>query len=237
MSLRRTLALSLLIGIAVPAVAHADGLFIPFIGVNFGGGSGRQLSAAIDAKRVAWGGSFAYMGNGVLGLEADVAHSPDFFGRTDLGGSSVLTATGNLLVGIPIGGQHGVGFRPYALVGLGLIRSQVDAFGNALSRDVNNLGWDFGGGAMFFFGTHVGLRADLRYFRTFGDLHLAQATRVVQPRHLREQTQRVRLLHTAPFHRFASNDSVAASHHRLPTSLDSAPPRLPSSPLALTCRH
>jgi len=184
MSLRRTLALCLLIGIAVPAVAHADGLFIPFIGVNFGGGSGRQLSAAIDAKRVAWGGSFAYMGNGVLGLEADVAHSPDFFGRTDLGGSSVLTATGNLLVGIPIGGQHGVGFRPYALVGLGLIRSQVDAFGNALSRDVNNLGWDFGGGAMFFFGTHVGLRADLRYFRTFGDLHLDLTDVLDRPRNL-----------------------------------------------------
>jgi opacity protein-like surface antigen len=185
MSLRRTLALSLLIGIAVPAVAHADGLFIPLIGVNFGGKSGRQLSAAIDAKRVAWGGSLAYMGSGVLGLEADIAHSHDFFGRTDLGGSSVLTATGNLLVGIPIGGQQGVGFRPYALVGLGLIRSQVDAFGNTLSRDVNNLGWDFGGGAMFFFGTHVGLRADLRYFRTFGDLHLDLTEVLDRPRNPR----------------------------------------------------
>ena len=184
MSLTRTLALSLLIGMAVPAAARADGLFVPFIGVNFGGRSGHQLSAAIDAERLNLGGSLAYMGGGVLGLEADIANSPDFFGETDLGGSSVLTATGNLLVGIPIGGQHGVGFRPYALVGLGLIRSQVDAFGNALSRDVNNLGWDFGGGAMFFFGTHVGLRADLRYFRTFGDLHLDLTDVLDRPRNL-----------------------------------------------------
>ena len=124
------------------------------------------------------------MGGGVLGLEADIANSPDFFGKTDLGGSSVLTATGNLLFGIPIGGQHGVGFRPYALVGLGVIRSQVDTFGDALRRDENNLAWDFGGGVMFFFATHVGLRAELRYFRTFGDLHFDLTDLFDRPRNL-----------------------------------------------------
>jgi hypothetical protein len=112
MSLTRTLALSLLVGLVAPAAARADGLFVPFIGVNFGGNSGRALSAAIDAERLDWGMSLAYMGGGVLGLEADLANSPDFYGKTDLGGSSVLTATGNLVIGIPIGGQHGVGFRP-----------------------------------------------------------------------------------------------------------------------------
>jgi opacity protein-like surface antigen len=170
MSFKRTLTLSLLLGLAAPAAASADGLFVPFIGVNFGGNSGRELSAAIDAERVDWGVSLAYMGGGVLGLEADIANSPDFFGKTDLGGSSVLTATGNLVFGIPIGGQHGVGFRPYALAGLGLIRSRVNTLGDPLRRDENDFAWDFGGGAMFFFGTHVGLRAEVRYFRTFGDL-------------------------------------------------------------------
>jgi opacity protein-like surface antigen len=170
MSITRTLSLGLLLGLAAPAVARADGLFVPFIGVNFGGNSGSELSAAIDAERLDWGVSLAYMGAGVLGLEADIANSPDFFGKTDLGGSSVLTATGNLLLGIPIGGQQGVGFRPYALVGLGVIRSRVNTFGDPLRRDESDLAWDFGGGAMFFFGTHVGLRAEVRYFRTFGDL-------------------------------------------------------------------
>jgi opacity protein-like surface antigen len=153
-----------------PAAASADGMIVPFIGVNFGGNSGKELSAAIDAERLDWGVSFAYMGGGVLGLEADVANSPDFFGKSDLGGSSVLTATGNLLLGIPIGGQQGVGFRPYALVGLGVIRSRVDTFGEAFSQDETEIAWDFGGGAMFFFGTSVGLRAEVRYFRSFGDL-------------------------------------------------------------------
>ncbi len=167
----RTLVLALVVGIVTPAVARADGMIIPFYGVNFGGNSGQEISNAIDAKRFDWGVSFAFMGAGVLGLEADIARSPDFYGRTDVGGSSVLTATGNLLVGVPIGGQKGVGFRPYALAGLGVIRSKVDAFSNVLSLDNSKPAWDFGGGAMFFLGSHVGLRGDIRYFRTFGDVN------------------------------------------------------------------
>ena len=170
MSLRRALLLTGLLATFAPASARADGLLIPFLGVNFGGNSGKELSDAIDAKRFDWGLSLAYMGAGVLGLEADIGHSPDFYGRTDVGGSSVLTATGNLLLGIPIGGQKGVGFRPYAAAGLGVIRSNVDAFTDVLSLDNSKFAWDFGGGAMFFFGSHVGLRGDLRYFRTFGDV-------------------------------------------------------------------
>jgi opacity protein-like surface antigen len=170
MSIRRTLALSLLLGIVSPAAARADGMIIPFVGVNFGGNSGKELSNAIDAKRFDWGFSAAYMGAGVLGVEADIARSPDFYGKTDLGGSSVLTATGNLLLGVPIGGQKGVGFRPYAVAGLGVIRSNVDALGNVTGSDDNQAAWDFGGGAMFFFANHVGVRGEVRYFRTFSDV-------------------------------------------------------------------
>lgn len=168
MSLRRTLAMVLLLGVGTPAAARADGMIIPFLGVNFGGNSGKAIADAIDAKRFDWGVSFAFMGGGVLGLEADIARSPDFYGKTDIGGSSVFTATGNLLFGVPIGGQKGVGFRPYALAGLGVVRSKVDAFTDVLNFDNSKAAWDFGGGAMFFFGNNVGIRGDVRYFRTFG---------------------------------------------------------------------
>ena len=170
MSFSRSLAVGLLLAVAAPRAARADGLIIPFAGVNFAGNSGHELSDAIDAKRFDWGVSFAYMGAGVVGIEADIAQSPDFFGKTDVGGSSVLTATGNLLLGIPFGGQHGVGIRPYALVGLGVVRAKVDAFGALENMDSSKAAWDFGGGVMFFFATHVGVRAELRYFRTFGDV-------------------------------------------------------------------
>jgi opacity protein-like surface antigen len=166
MSPGRTLGAALLLLVLTPAAARADGMIIPFAGVNFGGDSGKELEDAFDASRFNWGVSFAYMGGGVLGLEADIGYSPDFFGKTDIGGSSVLTVTGNLLLGIPLGGQRGFGIRPYALVGVGLIRSQVNAF-DLFEIDSNKAAWDFGGGVMLFFGTHVGVRADLRYFRTF----------------------------------------------------------------------
>jgi len=161
---------SLVLGMVTPAVARADGMIIPFAGINFGVNSRTELSDAVDAKRLDWGVTFAYMGGGILGIEGDIGYSPDFFGKTDIGGSSVLTATGNLLLGIPIGGQKGVGVRPYALVGLGVVRTKVDAFSNVLSFDNSKAAWDFGGGLMFFFGTNVGVRADLRYFRTIGNV-------------------------------------------------------------------
>jgi len=172
MSLTRTLALSLLVGLVAPTAARADGLFVPFIGVNFGGNSGRALSAAIDAERLDWGMSLAYMGGGVLGLEADLANSPDFYGKTDLGGSNAFTATGNVLVGIPFGGQHGFGVRPYGVVGTGLLRSKSDFGTDVAEIDENDLTWSAGGGVLMFFGSNAGLRFDVRYFRTFDDLEI-----------------------------------------------------------------
>jgi hypothetical protein len=170
MILKRTLALTLLLVTVVPRAARADGFIIPFVGVNFAGDSGKELSDAADAKRFDWGASFAYMGGGVFGAEADVGYSPDFFGKTDVGGSSVLTLTGNLLLGVPIGGQQGFGIRPYGLVGLGLIRTDVNAFGDVFDLDNTNGAWDFGAGVMLFFG-HVGVRGEVRYFRTLGDVN------------------------------------------------------------------
>ena len=175
MSIKRTLALSLLLAALAPAPARADGMLIPFIGVNFAGTSRTGISNALDAERFDWGASLAYMGGGFLGVEADFSYSPDFYGRTDLGGSNVMTLMGNLLIGIPFGGQTGVGIRPYALAGLGMIRSEFDAFGDALSFDNSKAGWNVGGGAMFFFGTHVGLRAEVRYFRTFSAIDFIDA--------------------------------------------------------------
>src|SRR5262245_39396824 len=163
----RTTILTLFLTVIGPAAAFADGFFTPFAGVNFAGRAGDALADAFDAKRFDWGVSFAFMGGGILGMEAEIAHSPDFYGRTDLGNSSVLTATGNLLIGIPFGGQQVVGFRPYFVAGLGVIRSDVSGVGGGISDSENDVAWSTGGGAMFFFGDHVGLRADLRYFRTF----------------------------------------------------------------------
>jgi opacity protein-like surface antigen len=167
MSLKRSFVMGLLLTVLTPGAAWADGFIIPFLGVNFGGDSGKELSDAVDASRFNWGVSFAWMGGGVFGVEGDVGYSPDFFGKTDAGGSSVLSLMGNLLLGVPFGGQAGFGVRPYGLVGVGVVRPEGDAFPTAQAFGENKVAWNFGGGVMLFFASHVGVRADLRYVRTF----------------------------------------------------------------------
>ena len=163
-------ALAALVLAAVPA--RADVLFIPFFGVNFGGDSGKELSEAFETSQFNWGASLAFMGAGVFGFEADFGFSPDFYGKTDAGGSNAVTATGNLILGIPFGGQKGFGIRPYGVVGAGLLKSTSD-FGSSIAEiDENNVTWSAGGGVVLFFGTRAGIRFDARYFRTFDDLEI-----------------------------------------------------------------
>jgi opacity protein-like surface antigen len=163
----RTLVMAALLCGLSAGTARADGLFIPFIGVNFGGDAGSEFGDALDASRFNWGASLGWMGGGVIGFEGDFGYSPDFFGKTDLGGSSVLTAFGNVLLGVPFGGQQGFGIRPYGLVGIGALYPEGDAFADQLELSEWKIGWDFGGGVMMFFTSHFGLRGDVRYFRTF----------------------------------------------------------------------
>ena len=170
--LKRLLLASAFVITLAPAPASADGWIIPFVGVNFAGDSGQALSNAVDASRLNWGASLGAMGGGIFGIEGDFGYSPDFYGKNDVGGSNVLTAMGSLVLGVPIGGQQGFGVRPYGLFGLGLIRSSVETFGDLSKVQADDFGWNFGGGVMIFFANHVGLRGDLRYFRTFGDTDL-----------------------------------------------------------------
>jgi hypothetical protein len=155
-----------------PTPARADGFFIPFFGVNFGGDSGREFSDAFDTKQFNWGASLGWMGGGVFGFEGDFGFSPDFYGATDSGGSNAFTATGNVILGVPLGGQKGFGVRPYGLVGMGVLSSRSDFGIGGSEIDENSVTWSAGGGVMVFFGTHVGIRGDLRYFRTFDDLEI-----------------------------------------------------------------
>jgi hypothetical protein len=168
----RTIYAALVAIMLVPAPTRADTLLIPFFGVNFGGDSGQEFSDAFDTSQYNWGASISFMGGGVFGVEGDIGYSPDFYGKTDVGGSNVLTVTGNLVIGVPFGGQQGFGIRPYAIVGAGLLKSKSD-FGTEVAEiDENDLTWSAGGGVLLFFGSSAGLRFDIRYFQTFDDLEI-----------------------------------------------------------------
>ena len=141
----------------VPTPALADGFFSPWIGVNF-------ANEPADG-RTSFGVTGGGMRGGIIGGEIDFGYSPSFFGEENVfGNNNVLTLVGNLIVGIPIGGTQGPGIRPYVTAGGGLIRSKMDLL--ELEVSSSDFGIDAGGGVMIYFSDRVGIRGDLRYFRT-----------------------------------------------------------------------
>jgi len=147
-----------------PMQARADGFVTPWVGSSFG--------SNIQNGQTSIGVSAGGMGAGIIGGEADFGWSPSFFGtKSDFGNNTVINLMGNLIVGVPIGGQHGAGVRPYVVGGVGLLRTQIDGGTIArVSSSDNMFGWDAGAGVMGYFSDHVGLRGDVRYLRGTSDL-------------------------------------------------------------------
>ncbi|HEY2432699.1 MAG TPA: outer membrane beta-barrel protein [Vicinamibacterales bacterium] len=164
--------------LAMPGIASADWFITPFVGWNAGGsadvnGSDGSTRASEFEHKADYGVSIAGMGKGIIGAEFDFGYSPNFFSTTTdangfafSSGNNVATLTGNLIVGAPVGG-HGAQIRPYAVGGLGLIRSNVGATGFFDATTANDFGFDVGAGLAGFFTQNIGLRGDVRYFRSF----------------------------------------------------------------------
>ena len=161
--MRRTLtiaALALACSIGTAATAQADVRLNPFAGVTFGGDA--------PANKFAGGLSVTFMG-AVAGFEFDMGYAPDFFNENPdfalVGDSNVTTFTGNVIVG-PGRGK----VQPYGVFGLGLVRTRVSS-GDELFDDVttNDFGLSIGGGVLGMLSDNVGLRGDLRYFRSLQD--------------------------------------------------------------------
>jgi opacity protein-like surface antigen len=146
------------------SLAHAQTYISPLVGFDFGGVSGCPTITDCEDKRLNAGIAFGRMGP-VLGVETEIAYARDFFGKAPDVASSLLTWTGNVML-IPDFGL----LRPYGLVGIGLMRTRVELTVPGIVNAHNQFGWNMGGGAMLFFGSHVGIRADVRYFRSVQEL-------------------------------------------------------------------
>jgi opacity protein-like surface antigen len=159
------LAGGMMIGAAT--TVRAQGFVSPFIGFDFGGNSKCPELSNCEDKNLNAGVTLGAMGN-VFGFEEEFAYARDFFGQAPDFSSSVLTLMTNLML-IPNVGP----VRPYAIGGIGLIKTHVElAVPSVFSADNNNLGWDVGGGVMVLFSKHVGIRGDIRYFHSFQTLDI-----------------------------------------------------------------
>jgi opacity protein-like surface antigen len=168
----RPVILALVLGtvLAIPAQARADWIFTPYVGANFSRG-GDIFDLDSGNTSVSFGGSLGWMGAGILGLEMDFGYAPDFFETDDVTSldGNVTSFMGNVIIGIPIGGQTGGGVRPYVSGGAGLLRSRLDDVEDLFDINENSFGVNAGAGLMVFFTDNVGLRGDMRYFRSLSD--------------------------------------------------------------------
>jgi opacity protein-like surface antigen len=166
MRLIRLFSLAAVVLVLAAPTARAQGHANVFVGSNFAGDAGQSLSSALnDGSRLTWGGAVGGTFNGIFGAEVDIAYARNFFGTDDsVDGNYVFTLMPTIIVGVPVGGERGPGFRPYGTAGFGWIRRDLSILGVDAIKD-NDLGYSLGFGVDGFASTHFGIRADYRYFR------------------------------------------------------------------------
>ena len=142
--------------------AGAEVMLTPFAGAAFGG--------VTDRTRPTYGLALGFLGQGVVGFEAEFATIPEFFGDSATAGAftknNVVTLMGSVLLAIPAGPV-----RVYGAAGAGLMKTRVQAADTFFDVSSSDFGINVGGGVIGYIGSHVGLRADIRYFRDLSDLH------------------------------------------------------------------
>src|SRR5687768_2391863 len=146
-----------------PKTASADWLFTPNLGATFGGSTS-------GSEHFTYGASIGWMGAGIFGWEADLAYTPEFFEADDddldlIENSNVTSFMANVLIGVPVGGTTGGGFRPYFSGGAGVLQTNVQGDDDLFEVNNSEFGVNIGAGAMGFMSDHVGFRGDIRYYR------------------------------------------------------------------------
>jgi opacity protein-like surface antigen len=139
--------------------ARAEVTLTPFIGSLFKGD--------LPNSKADYGASATFMGGGIFGAEILFNYAPRFVPSSPTSPAVAQAGLmGNLVIGVPIGGDAGKSVKPYVTGGIGLFRAtakKTDFFDRVTSND---FAYNLGGGVMAFFNDHIGIRGDLRYVRT-----------------------------------------------------------------------
>jgi hypothetical protein len=154
----------------LPAEGLAEWQLKPFVGLDFGATTTfTDLDHVAGKPHVSFGVNGLVLGQ-VFGIEGEVSFAPGFFRAKKqqlVIGSSVTTATGNLVVAFPRRWSQYT-LRPYVVGGGGLMHVHRDDVSGVLTFDSSLGTVDFGGGVTGFLTDRVGVSWDLRYFRSFG---------------------------------------------------------------------
>jgi opacity protein-like surface antigen len=166
-SIRRILLCAIVVvsvGALAPPAAHAQAFISPSIGYNFGGNVGCQSATDCEDKNWNWGGSIGALGS-VVGFEAELTYEGEFAGDRPDQRTKVTTGMANFMIAPKISIV-----QPYGLIGLGVIRTDVENKIVNVSEAQNQFGWNIGGGVIIYLQRHVGLKGDIRYYHSVGSL-------------------------------------------------------------------
>jgi hypothetical protein len=172
-SQRRMLLVTLSVALVLCAAsrARAQSFISPMLGANFGGVSGCPAITGCTNQQLNLSLSVGRFGS-IVGAEAELAYTPEFFGDAPGLSSNVLTLMGNVMLAPKAGPV-----RPYVLVGAGMMKTHFElGTSSLLALDDTALGYAAGGGIFVFVGDHFGLRGDVRYYHSFPDVTLAGIT-------------------------------------------------------------
>lgn len=151
-----------------PSSAAADWLLTPFIGSSFAPETTFLIFEDGAGRTLTLGGSVTLLSDGILGLEADVGHTPGFFEGNDPLGlvltSRVTTLTGSVILAVPLSITR-ESLRPYFVAGAGLMQARSKHAAGLFPVDRNLLGLNIGAGAIGMVSPRTGLRFDVRYLK------------------------------------------------------------------------
>jgi hypothetical protein len=139
------------------AVEAQQSSFIGVASLNLGATTGGDVNQRVLSPS----GSLAVVESSGLGVELDLGHTLNFAG--DRFAESGLTTVMLNVIGL---WPHQV-VRPFASVGVGLLRGRVSLFEGQPIFSRSEAGANVGGGLVLIFDDVVGLRGDVRYFRYF----------------------------------------------------------------------
>ena len=166
--LRRLAVAFLLLLWTPPAEAHAEWLITPFLGSSFAGETTFLVFEGGTGRKLTLGVSLSHLGDGILGIEAEVGHTPRFFeGNSPLGlvlNSRVTTVTGSVIIAAPLALTR-ESLRPYLVGGLGLMQARSKNVAGLFPVEEDLFGLSLGAGAIGFVTDRTGLRFDLRHFK------------------------------------------------------------------------
>lgn len=106
----------------------------------------------------------------IVGAETEIAYQPEVIDTTaaSIAKSRVFTFSANTLIGPTIGAV-----KPYGAIGFGNLNLNVKSLSNLVIPNPTSISSNYftvnaGGGVVGFPTAHLGVRADLRYFRAYG---------------------------------------------------------------------